>query len=228
MTPDSITAEQAERFFSRFTRAEGCWEWQGHPDEDGYGQMRIGKRRVAKAHRISWMIHKGIVPDGLCVLHRCDNPPCVNPDHLFLGTSTDNNKDRDSKGRGNAPKGERVRSAKLTNMTAAQILQDFIPGTTTEAHLAKKYGVTQGAINSLLRGRSWKHLNVPLPQFTFTDTRARGERSGQAKLTENQVKEIRRMYATGNYSQQFIANKFGVRQTLISNIVLRLSWRHVR
>lgn len=78
----------------------GCWEWKGSKIPTGYGHLNWETCRNAYAHRVSWILANGEIPDGLCVLHRCDNPPCVNPDHLFLGTMADNIRDRDAKERG--------------------------------------------------------------------------------------------------------------------------------
>lgn len=80
----------------------GCWEWRGATDPDGYGVLRYQRSRM-RAHRVSWQLANGPVPKGLHVLHSCDNPPCVNPDHLFLGTHQDNVRDRDQKKRGKVP-----------------------------------------------------------------------------------------------------------------------------
>ena len=80
-----------------------CWEWQGNRDQYGYGVI-FYNGKLAKAHRLSWTLHFGNITDGLCVCHHCDNPSCVNPSHLFLGTHQDNAKDRESKGRGWHPK----------------------------------------------------------------------------------------------------------------------------
>jgi hypothetical protein len=76
----------------------GCWEWDAMRDRKGYGILMSGPKRL-RAHRISYEIHFGPIPDGLFILHRCDNPPCVNPAHLFLGTLADNNRDKTAKGR---------------------------------------------------------------------------------------------------------------------------------
>lgn len=92
----------AQRFWSKVARrAPGeCWEWIGSRFPRGYGRLKLN-RKTAYAHRVSWELAHGVpVPDGLCVLHRCDNPPCVNPAHLWSGTMADNMHDRDAKGRG--------------------------------------------------------------------------------------------------------------------------------
>src|SRR3990167_4478033 len=86
---------------SRILKTDHCWIWTGSKDIHRYGRIGQGANRYVKAHRVSYMIAYGPIPKGLCVLHRCDNPSCVRPDHLFLGTYADNNKDRDLKQRTN-------------------------------------------------------------------------------------------------------------------------------
>jgi hypothetical protein len=99
----------AERFWPKVVKSDGCWLWVGAKFERGYGCIVAGgpringrpaERRHLYAHRVSYELSVGPIPDGLYVCHHCDNPPCVNPSHLFLGTATDNNRDREAKGRG--------------------------------------------------------------------------------------------------------------------------------
>jgi len=89
------------RFWSKVTKGAGCWEWTASTDHKGYGKLAEGGRqgRTLSAHRVSYELNVGPIPDGLLVLHRCDNPPCVRPDHLFVGTHTDNAQDMAKKGR---------------------------------------------------------------------------------------------------------------------------------
>ena len=94
-----------DRFNAKWALNEsnGCWEWTAMRDRDGYGSMwggkELGKEDNLRAHRVSWMLHRGELPDDKLVLHRCDNPRCVNPDHLFIGTGKDNIQDALAKGR---------------------------------------------------------------------------------------------------------------------------------
>jgi len=93
-----LTKGELLRIESRIDTSGDCWEWTGFRKNSGYGQCHI-KRNTVLAHRAVWMIFNGTIPDNLLVCHTCDNPPCCNPKHLFLGTYLDNNRDRDSKGR---------------------------------------------------------------------------------------------------------------------------------
>jgi hypothetical protein len=92
------------RFWSKVQKGPDCWTWAGSRSAKGYGRLNVGGA-VCQAHRVSWELHRGAIPSDLFVLHRCDNPPCVNPDHLFLGTALDNSRDMVSKGRQKFPKG---------------------------------------------------------------------------------------------------------------------------
>lgn len=127
----------------------GCWLWTDAPGRGGYGRLFVnGADR--KAHRVSYEIHKGPVPQGLQVLHRCDTPACVNPAHLWLGTIADNARDRDAKGR--QAKGEDAGPAKLTLEDVLEIKaspeRNFV--------LAERFGVSRTAISLIRRGKNWK------------------------------------------------------------------------
>lgn len=149
-----------------------CWIWSSCKDMNGYGRFNINRTTIS-AHRASWILHNGPIPHGLFICHRCDNPSCVNPSHLFLGTHADNMRDMQSKGRGVHPRGD--------------------------------------------KNGSRMH-----PQ-----TRPRGDRHSQAKLTAAQVIEIRAAYAAGGVRQRDLALRFCVSGPQINLIINRKKWKHI-
>lgn len=156
------------RFWSRVEKTDGCWNWTGDRSDDGYGRICIRGRRVCFAHRVSWEMHNGSIPEGMCVLHRCDNPRCVRPDHLFVGTREDNAKDRDAKWRGVFARGEANGQAKLTEIQVREIRGRFgfvrlgrgprPAGQPTNGEIAAIYGVTHSQISLILRRKEWRHI----------------------------------------------------------------------
>lgn len=164
----SQTAE--ERFWSKVRKGEPeeCWLWTHATTDKGYGCFRLTKvgptrGRLVKAHRFSWEIANGPIADGLDVLHRCDNPPCVNPTHLFLGTNRDNVRDMYRKGR-NAPLprfyGEDHHSARFTAEQVLVVRAEYRRGDKRfgAKPLARKYGVHESVITAIVRRKTWKHV----------------------------------------------------------------------
>lgn len=141
-----VISTPEELFERHVQRGGGCWEWQGYRNENGYGFTRVGGRgsNGMFAHRLSWTIHRGPIPDGLQVLHRCDNPCCVRPDHLFLGTNQDNIDDRVAKGRpgSQAWKGKPSPNRKLSDAEFERIRQRIKAGEETSA-VARDFEVTR-------------------------------------------------------------------------------------
>lgn len=135
-----------------------CWVWSGPTRRAGYGVLYFHKHRVP-AHRLSWELHNGPIPDGLFVCHSCDNPPCCNPYHLFLGKAVDNVRDMDAKGRRVRMgfSGETNHAAKLTEPQVLEIRRRFAQGE-QQAALAKEYGVTQTHMRRVLHGENWRHI----------------------------------------------------------------------
>lgn len=186
----SVSGADAERFHTRYQidEATGCWSWLGRLDPDGYGHIMVA-RINGGAHRASWRIFRGEIPPGLCVCHHCDNRKCVNPDHLFLGTHTENIADRTRKGRSAAgdrngsrlhpesrprgdthssrtqphlrPRGTRYRNAKLTEAQVAAILAERARGLKLK-DLAAEFGVSNTLIWNIVSGRNWKHVRAGL------------------------------------------------------------------
>ena len=143
----------AQRFWAKVRMGSGCWEWTSPPHENGYGQFGIGGRSL-RAHRVSWELHWGAIPDGLCVLHHCDNPICVRPDHLFLGTKLDNSRDAVRKGR--VARGTRVHGAKLNDELVEQLRERHVAGELVR-DLAREVGMHVATLSAALRGETWGH-----------------------------------------------------------------------
>lgn len=133
----------------------GCQIWMGCVSSKGYGWVGIFKtNKRMTVHRLSWILKNGSIPDGMHVLHKCDVPSCINPDHLFLGTNNDNVADRVRKGRSGSPKGENCHKARLTTEQVIAIRAD----TRRNYEIALSYGVDQCTISHVKLRRSWKHI----------------------------------------------------------------------
>ena len=128
-------------------RSSDCWDWLASEDRDGYGRFWDGEKHV-RAHRFAWTLFRGPIPEGKQVLHECDNPPCVNPDHLFLGTNTDNIKDMMQKGR---------HAAKLNPVKVREI-RDRAAGGETHKSISIDVGVSRPLITEVVNRKLWDHV----------------------------------------------------------------------
>ncbi len=137
-----------------------CWEWGGYIEQDGYGRLSYKGERHWLAHRVAWLLTNGEIPEGMCVLHECDNPPCVNPNHLFLGTYADNAADRDNKGRGKLPgiKGEQHWRSKLTVEDVIEI-RSMLSNGCKLAHVAGIFDIAQSTASQIKTRQRWAHVD---------------------------------------------------------------------
>lgn len=133
----------------------GCWNWTASKTQRGYGQFWNGVT-MRSSHRVSYELHRGPIAEGMHVLHRCDNPACINPDHLFLGTNADNMADRDAKGRG--ARGQRYKFTKLTPEDVLAIrAAEGTEGPARHA-IAAKYGISNKYIRKIWDRKSWRYI----------------------------------------------------------------------
>lgn len=149
---------QEQRFWEKVEIASEneCWNWTGGLT-DGYGIFSTRERNVL-AHRLSWELAFGKIPEGLCILHECDNPRCVNPSHLFLGTREDNNRDRSSKGRDGSAKGERNNGAKITAKQVKTIREMYLTGEFSQLAIGKMFGISESEVGNIVNLITWKHV----------------------------------------------------------------------
>lgn len=133
-----------------------CWLWLSNIDKDGYGTFWLNGKTV-KAHRIAYILKYCVDPGELFVCHHCDNPPCCNPRHLFLGTPRDNQQDSVRKGRLNSQQGECGHNAKLTNEDVKEIRQLLASGIVQRV-IAKQFNITQSTISAINTKKNWSKI----------------------------------------------------------------------
>jgi hypothetical protein len=147
----SVLAERLEHY-SIPEPNSGCLLWTAYANPAGYGVVCVPKKRATMlAHRAAWTVHRGPIPEGLHVCHKCDVPACINPDHLFLGTNDDNVADKVRKNRANKPVGVRNPRARLSESDVSAIRADM----RTHEQIAADYGVARTTIGAVKSGRNW-------------------------------------------------------------------------
>jgi HNH endonuclease len=225
------------RFWSKVERGgpDDCWPWRGGRDKDGYGHFTVNRPLPGKgyrAHRLAFSLSVRAVPAELQVLHKCDNPPCCNPKHLFVGTQGDNIRDCVAKGRyvncamrspQLLPRGERQWNSKLTTDNILQMRDMVASGQRLHA-VGRIFGVTKNTVQRIVSGRQWSHVGGA--RSGSLKSRNIGGAHGRAKLNEAQVIEIRAAVAKGE-SMTDVAGRFGVSRTTVSGIISRKEWRHI-
>jgi len=148
-----------QRFLDKILITDDCWEWIAGKYHDGYGIFRI-ENKSYRAHRVSYELFIGDIPDGMLVCHRCDNPACVKPSHLFIGTIQDNVNDRQNKGHstGGKLKGEDCPAHKYTKKDVIEIRSLYNTGQYSQRDLARKFNISRPTIKNMVNRDTWKHI----------------------------------------------------------------------
>ena len=135
---------------------DACWQWSGNLAPDGYGKVKIGDK-FTSAHRLSWLIHRGEIPNNKVVMHKCDNRCCVNPSHLTLGSSRENTEDAINKGRRRAAVGTKLPQSKL-NESSVRAIRDAARRGISQSKIAATFNLCQQAIHKVVSRKTWKHV----------------------------------------------------------------------
>ena len=230
-----IPEKAIERFFSKFEKGtiKDCWEWQGQKDKDGYGKFNYripNKGFYVRAHRISASYYLEEVPDDKVVMHKCDNPSCVNPNHLKIGTHLENEQDKDAKGR--RPLDHLI---KYSIEDAVSVFKLVLAGKFTK-EISEITGITRQAIQHIYSDRLHKGTRYYSVYDKFSKKQKtvitdniinRGERSTSSKFTEKDILEIRMKHILGN-SNKIIANKYGTKGSYVASICKKQKWKHLK
>lgn len=204
------------RFWENVEKKDsGCWEWTGDTCK-GYGKLFVEAERVngkyqqrsMLAHRFSYELEYGPFDQSLCVLHRCDNPPCIRPDHLFLGTRTDNYNDMKAKGR--------AKHRNFTKLTEEQVLEIRSRAARGEGYtaLGKEFGLARNNIWHIVVGRAWRDVAFnpkDIPNFKTLDM--------------EKANEIRMKYSIGGISVRALGVEYGVVESAINSVLKNESWK---
>lgn len=153
-----------KRFWDKVNKTEGCWLWTAWTNNKGYGALSWkhpwGGYQNKLAHRISWELANGEIPPGMCILHKCDTPSCVRPDHLFLGTKKDNSQDMLRKGRHyhHEVRGEEHPGSKITAAQVKYARLLYFAERRSAPEIAEFFGLSKHIIADIMRGKTWTHI----------------------------------------------------------------------
>ena len=240
-----LTDKDIARFWGYVARSadypeDACWEWLGACSGARYGVFWAGGTTIS-AHKVAWMIsNKQDVPDGLVVRHSCDNRPCCRPSHLSLGTAFENGQDR-ARGRKYlklgthksgieyrpSGRGETAGRVSLTREQVIEIRKRRSDTGATYVELAAEFGVGESTIGSVVQRLTWGFLGDDGVELYPPKPGRVGENHHKAKLTNEQVREIRRLFSDEGLTYQELGRRFGITDKNAGMIVRRVTWRHI-
>lgn len=203
-----------------------CWPWKRSLNGKGYGLLQFDPMRTTqKAHRVSYLLTFGAIPERKHVLHRCDNPSCCNPYHLYVGTNSDNAHDRMTRGR--QQRGEATARAKLTPKMVREIREEYIEKQTSCERLADRYPCNASSIWLVLTYKSWPHVAPELrDKIVMRPKVRRGEDAPRSRLTSTQVTEARLRHAQGE-TIGTLRRDYGVSWTNMRRLLDGRTWSHI-
>lgn len=203
-----MTEKLIHRFWKSVSKSNSCWNWSGRSTR-GYGYINIVDPKTIGTHRFSWILHnKEEIPEGFVICHKCDNPSCVNPEHLFLGTPLENMADKISKGRAYVKLA--YLNAKLTAEQIREIRASYVPHKVTQKILAEHFGVSRENIHYIIKGKSWEHLD---------GEKINPPEDERFKLSPRDIEEIKRLYKEGGRSHRSLAKQFKISKTHVTRIL---------
>jgi len=233
-------SETIERIENNIEKKEnGCWKWQGAKSQSGYGMISV-KGNARYTHRLMQeKYNKPLTKDRPFTCHKCDNPSCVNPDHLFAGSHQDNMEDASNKNRmpGYTNTGEDHHQSKLTKNEVIEIRNKYATGNFTQEELANKYDIGRPEIGHIIRGEKWKGVGGKMlskkeRKKLYLKNRPdelpakQGSNHHATELDENDVADIREKYHNQNVYQKSLAKEYNVSRGNIGNIVRGDSWKN--
>lgn len=202
-----------DRFLAKVEKTQTCWLWKGAKNNMGYGMFMLESPDKMLAHRASWLLAGRELTAGLNVLHQCDTPACVNPDHMTVGSQRKNMKDMVARRRDRhvAHPGKRNGNSLLSDDGVRQIRERYARGE-RQHDLAVAFGVCGSLISAVVTGRAWKHVDAVVPEHDLHEP-YRG-------LTDTEARRVRHLYRTTKVSQSALAERFCVHPATISSVIL--------
>lgn len=217
-----MSQSDIERFWSRVNKTESCWEWTAGRFRPTYGPgygAFVCTGKTWRAHRWAWQTFVGPIPAGLSVLHHCDNPICVRPDHLFLGDHKANMADRDAKGR--QVRGDRASFRKVSAEQVNEIRRLCRAGELTQQQIGDRFGIDQTTVSLAATGKNWPDATEPsLSPRTYLTPGGRGK----SKLNAEKVAAIRMALSLGTTRRE-LASQYGVSRSTVALIARNRLWQ---